>query len=96
MSETEPVRKPMDHPDYRIPGTNAFNLSKWSRENEPKPPHTRQVGDVVVLTVVGEITGLTFDCDGTALYSVDGQYHGHGEAALTDPKEAQLQEDGWL
>ena len=62
--------------DYRIDGTNMFNLSKWSRENIPKPPHKYKVGDIVTVTVTAEITELHHDCDGTALYKLDG--HGTG------------------
>lgn len=39
--------KSLDHPDYRIPGTNWASLSKWSRENIPKPPHGIPLGSVV-------------------------------------------------
>lgn len=59
---------PIDDPRYRIEGTDMMNFSKWSRENEPKPDHQHQVGDVVVLNFVCKITKLVRDCDGTALY----------------------------
>lgn len=71
MSETNEQPKdklPFDDPRYLIPGTNMFNLSKWTRENEPQADHQFTVGDVVVLTVVTEVTKLTRDVDGTPLY----------------------------
>lgn len=77
MADDEGKKLPFDDPRYLIPGTNAFNFSQWSRENEPKPDHAFKVGDVVVLTVVCEVTKLTHDCDGTPLYSLSGSL-GHG------------------
>jgi hypothetical protein len=43
------MSKPLDHPDYRVPGTDLLNLSKWSRENDPKPPHKFPIGQVVTV-----------------------------------------------
>ena len=65
------TKLPLDNERYRIAGTNAFNFSQWSRENEPKPPHELKVGDKVVFTVETEITELVQDCDGTSLYVAD-------------------------
>lgn len=65
------MRKPLDHEDYRIPGTNMFNFSKYSRENIPKDPPRLKVGDKVVFTLETEISEVGEDCDGTTLYSAD-------------------------
>jgi hypothetical protein len=75
-------KKSLYHEDYRMPGTNAFNLSKWSRENEPKAPPRYKVGDYVVLVVSCEITRVYQDCDGTPLYTLDGDDHGHSDDSL--------------
>jgi hypothetical protein len=63
-------KKPFDHPDYKI-GENAFNWSKWSRENIPKPPHKYKVGDFVTVTLTVEVLSLHYDVDGTPLYKLD-------------------------
>lgn len=64
MSET----KPLTHPDYEIaPG--MFNLSAWSRENEPKGEPRFRVGDRVVLTIPLYIQHVGQDCDGTPLFA---------------------------
>jgi len=75
-------KKPFNHPDYRIPGTNAFSLSKWSRENDPKPPARYKVGDPVVLVISGEVTRVYEDCDGTPLYEINGKYIGHSDTRI--------------
>jgi len=74
--------KPLSHEDYRIPGTNMFSFSQWSRENIPKPPPKFKVGDVVVLTTKREITHVGEDCDGTILYTLDGLGPGWSEESL--------------
>lgn len=65
------MKLPMTDERYRIPGLNAFSMSAWSRENEPKEPPRYKVGDVVVLTVTTEVTRVFEDCDGTPLYSFE-------------------------
>jgi hypothetical protein len=60
----------MDDERYRIPGTNMFNLSKWSRENVPKSPPRYKVGDVVVHVTDDEVLRVFEDCDGTPLYEL--------------------------
>ena len=65
------MEKPLDHEDYRIPGTNMSNFSKWSRENIPKAPPSLSTGDKVIFTLETEITKVGEDCDGTTLYTAD-------------------------
>lgn len=45
------MSKALEHPDYRIEGTNIVNYTKWSRENIPKPPHKYPIGTVVKTTL---------------------------------------------
>ena len=68
---------------YRIPGTNAINFSKWSRENDPKPPPSFKVGDVVRFAVETEVMVVYSDCDGTALYTLDMVGNGWSEDCMT-------------
>lgn len=75
-------KKSFDHEDYRIPGTNGFNLSKWSRENVSKPPPRYKVGDYVVIVVSYEITQVYEDCDGTPIYELDSRYGGYSDDGL--------------
>lgn len=63
-------QKPLDHPDYRVPGTNLINASKWSRENIPKPPPAFKVGDRVLAEVT--VHKVYEDCDGTPLFAIGG------------------------
>jgi len=72
---------------YRIPGTNCFSLSKWSRENEPKLPPNYKVGDEVILTSETTIVQVYEDCDGTPLYQVDCNGYGISEQQLIALKE---------
>ena len=88
-------KKPMDHEDYRIPGTNMFNLSKWIRENDPPQPGKYKIGDHVSLVLSCVITRVFQDCDGTTLYSlemtdIDQQFHGYSDDNLLPG-----QEDDW-
>ena len=80
---------PMDDERYRIPGTNTFNLSAWSRENEPKAPPQFKLGDIVVFTTTAEITRVYQDVDGTPLYSLDIQPHGHNEESIRPATEEE-------
>ena len=73
------MAKLLDHEDYRIPGTNDFNFSKWSRENDLKDPPKLKVGDKVIFTLETEIIAIGQDCDGTVLYSADMIGDGWGE-----------------
>jgi hypothetical protein len=61
--------KPWNHPDYEF-APNMFNLSAWSRENEPKGPPRFKVGDRVMFTVPLYVEIVGEDCDGTPLFSV--------------------------
>jgi hypothetical protein len=71
--------KPIDHPDYEFaPG--CFNLSKWSRENIPKPKPKFKLGDKVVLTTPLTITKIGKDCDGSTLYSLSFDEGAHLES----------------
>lgn len=75
----------IDDERYRIPlpnGGYAINLSKWSRENVPKPPPKYKVGDVVIYTTETEIVQVYSDCDGTPLYQVAANGYGVGEHSL--------------
>jgi len=69
---------------YRILGTNAFNFSKWSRENEPKPPPKHKVGDVVRITSIQEIISIGKDCDGTVLYGLTNLGFGWAEESIVE------------
>jgi len=86
------LKLPMTHERYRIPGLNAFSMSAWSRENEPKEPPRFKVGDVVAITVIAEVTKVYADCDGTPLYTIDGVGNGiadrDGNMRLATPDEA--------
>jgi len=78
-------KMPLDDQRYRIPlqgGGYALNLSKWSRENEPKPPHKYKVGDTLALTTEVEVKSLHFDCDGTPLYELYNLGNGFSEESL--------------
>jgi hypothetical protein len=68
---------------YRIPGTNIFNFTAYSRENIPKPPPSLKVGDKVCFCIETEITDVGRDCDGTALYGADMIGWGWAEGAFT-------------
>jgi hypothetical protein len=61
---------------YRIPGTNIIRWSKYLRENESHEPPRFKLGDVVAYLVIGEITRVYEDCDGTPLIEIDNQYSG--------------------
>ena len=61
---------PMDDERYRIVG-NAFSLTAWSRDNEPKESPRFRVGDTVLSIQICEVTKLHNDCDGTPLYALD-------------------------
>jgi len=68
--------KAMDDERYRIPlsdNSYAINISKWSRENEPKDPPKYKVGDMVkfVLDTEVEVLQVYEDCDGTPLYELE-------------------------
>lgn len=68
MSEEAP-KKPLNHPDYEIaPG--VYNLSAWSRENEPKGPPRFKVGDRVRFTDTLYVHRVGQDCDGTPLFAL--------------------------
>lgn len=71
-------QKPFDHPDYKI-GDNAFNWTKWVRENIQHPLPRFKVGDVIVRMEVAEITRIGKDCDGSTLYYFDGENGGYGD-----------------
>ncbi len=73
------MKLPMTHERYRIPGMNAFSMSAWSRENEPKDTPRFKVGDVVVVTVVTEVTRVYKDCDDTPLYGFDDIGNGYAD-----------------
>jgi len=68
--------------EYRIPGTNAYNWSKYSRENIPKPKPLFKVGDMVILTTEVEIISIGKDCDSTVLYELDGMGFGWSEEQI--------------
>lgn len=74
---------------YTIPGTNVFNLTRWVRENTEYPPPKFKVGDVVVFTVITEITGVGKDCDGSILYSAEMIGHGWGEENFREATEEE-------
>lgn len=83
MSDQEPKKQiPMDDERYRIPGTNMVNFSHWARENVEQPAPKFEVGDVVVITLVREITAVGKDCDGSTLYGLDGIGFGYSESDL--------------
>lgn len=73
------MKLPMTDERYRIPGLNAFSMSAWSRDNEPKEPPRFKVGDIVAITIITEVTKVFNDCDGTPLYSLDGIGHGYSD-----------------
>lgn len=75
---------------YRIPGTNMFNFSAWSRDNEPKEPPRYKVGDVVVITLTREITAVGNDCDGTVLYGLDGMGFGWNEDIMRPATDEEI------
>ena len=77
---------------YRILGTNMFSFSRWSRENEPKPPPKYKVGDIVMLTRESKIVLVGEDCDGTALYGLDNLGFGFCEEQLKLVKEKNEEE----
>jgi hypothetical protein len=68
--------------DYRIPETNMINWSRYLRENTVYPPPSHKIGDVVVLTVIGEVTEVYKDCDGSTLYEIDGTIRGYPESSV--------------
>jgi hypothetical protein len=76
-------KKPFNHEDYRIGNTDAFNLSKWVRENEPPPPGKYKVGDEITLVWPGQtITRVYLDCDGTTLYQLNQELNGFSDDCL--------------
>jgi hypothetical protein len=76
-------KKPLTHPDYKIEGMNAYNFSKWKRENVPAPPARFKVGDKVVFTVETQVVKVYQDCDGTPLYALESVGNGWTEEGLT-------------
>lgn len=82
-------KKPMNHPDYECWPGGPFNLSKWSRENEPKPPPSYAVGDYVRLTVVTRVEKVYQDCDGTPLYALEIGGAGWSDSNLAPATEAE-------
>jgi hypothetical protein len=72
----------MEDPKYGYVIDGMFLLSKWLRENEPQEPKYK-VGDLVELTIEGEITKVYKDCDGTPLYEVNGNIRGYSESSIT-------------
>jgi len=73
----------------RIPGTDMFSLSRWLRENEPKPPPAWKVGDHVVLVIPAEVLAVCEDCDGTPVYRLSPGSHGWNESFILpgDPND---------
>jgi hypothetical protein len=77
-------KKPLNHSDYLIEGTEILNFTKWSRENIPKPDHKIPVGTLVEVKFdswFGEgacwkvharlwVVLHGRDCDGTPLYTL--------------------------
>jgi hypothetical protein len=77
----DPKRAFTDEHD-RIPGTNAFNFSKWVRENDPPGPGKYTVGSQVILVVAAEVVRVFQDCDGTTLYELSPGGSGWGDDSL--------------
>jgi len=60
-----------DDSRYLIPGTDIFNFTAWSRDNIPKDPPRRCVGDRVKVVIETTITAVGQDCCGSILYGLD-------------------------
>jgi hypothetical protein len=82
MTDDKNGTLPITDERYRIPGTDAFSYSKWARENVDRDPPKFKVGDVVVITLVKEITKVGNDCDGTVLYGLEDLGFGYSEDNL--------------
>jgi hypothetical protein len=79
-------------PRYQIPGINGFSLSKWARENVMQEGPRYQVGDWVVLTIVGQVTHVSSDCDGTPLFEIDEKYRGWSVDSLRPATPDEIDE----
>lgn len=82
--------KPLDHPDYLIPGTNILNFSRWSRENEPKDPSPFKIGDEVYVLCCAEVVRIYEDCDGTPLHALDNGQKGYSAASLSATSDSPV------
>jgi hypothetical protein len=82
MSGRQIPEEHMTDPKYGYVVGGMFLLSKWLRENEPQIPKYK-IGDMVELTIEGEITAVYQDCDGTPLYEIDGNIRGYSELSIT-------------
>lgn len=87
-NQPEP-QEPPDLEAYRIPGTNMINFSRYVRENTIYPEPQFKVGDVVVFTVITEITAIGKDCDGSTLYTADMIGGGWGEESFRAATEEE-------
>ncbi|MGA2669976.1 MAG: hypothetical protein ABSF21_00945 [Dehalococcoidia bacterium] len=74
--------KKFESEEYRIPGTNIYDWSKYSRENIVKSPPRFKVGDSVIFTIKTEVLRVYQDCDGTPLYEVDMLGNGWSDRQL--------------
>lgn len=67
---------------YRLPNTNAYNWSKFSRENIAKPSPKFKVGDKVKFSIETVVTKVGNDCDGATLYGLEMLGFGWDEGSL--------------
>ena len=95
MSEKREMKDDFNNPEYLIdtPSGQAFNLSKWVRENEPQAEHQFKEGDIVALTIITRVEKLTRDVDGTPLYVLEGRGGGWSEASLRLATEQEKEDN---
>ena len=66
-------------------------LGRSYREVNRSKKHLHKMGEVLMWTrdddrVFGTITNLTRDCDGTPLYTITEEHHGHSEESINEMK----------